>query len=186
MPRGCHIPDLGLLQERCCSGSIPAAPRSGQAPRAERAAGQHRSSPLLCWGSPSPAKAGSPAGRKGRDAAPAAGVWKQFAGWRGRRPPPLLISAGCSPGWGAAPQPFRPHHPLGVWQSPPLQRSPPSRVPLLPTLRAAPAWEPGQGEPSAAGGGRVSGGAGAVEHTAAIQPGCGARPCVNSPGSGPQ
>lgn len=113
--------------------------------------------------------------------APSASVWKQFAGWRGCRTLPLpaagqvagphghgsarwrlLISTGCSTRWwwggGAAPQPFHPHHPLGVWQLPPAAMQPPtprarSRSRSRPLPGAAPTREPGQGEPSVAGDG---------------------------------
>lgn len=99
--------------------------------------------------------------------APSASVWKQFAGWRGCRTLPLpaagqvagprghgsarwrlLISTGCSTRWwwgGASPQPFHPHHPLGVWQLPPAAMQPPtpSQVPV--PVSSAPRGSPNAG-----------------------------------------
>lgn len=176
----------GLLREGCCSGSIPAAPPcSGQAAGAEPTAGRHRGSLPPCWGSLSPVTAGSPRGGKGKMWLwpPACGSNFQAGGVTGRLRSSLAQDA--APGGGAAPSPSLPITLRGFGATPAAMK-PPDPGPAPAASRAAPTRELGQDEPSAAGNGWASRGAGAVEHTAAIQPGCRARPWVNTPGSGPQ
>lgn len=84
-----------------------------------------------------PHQSGVPMGRTRRDVALAAGLWKQLeagdatgrvAGSRGTQWC-LLISTGCVPGRGAAPQPSPPQRPSGVRQ-PPRRSAAPGAVPL--------------------------------------------------------
>lgn len=147
---------------------------------------RHWCSLLQRWGEPSPAKAASPWGGKGEtwswprrlrppacgsnlQAGGAAGRFRSLPPARSQGPTDTAVPGGGSSlaqdaaqggggGGGAAPQPFHPHHPLGVWQLPPAAMQPPtprarSRSRSRPLPGAAPTREPGQGEPSVAGDG---------------------------------
>lgn len=110
----------------------------------------------------------------------------------------LLISTGCSTRWwwwgGLPPNLSIPTTLWGFGSCPPLQCSPPPPEPGPGPGLVRSLGQPQRGSPArenrawlvTAATGWVFGGDGALQHTAAIQPRCRARLCVNSPGSGPQ